>query len=252
MRLTSPYERIQELIHVLDLNPSIEQIVNFLSKHLDPAGEISGIAWKTVNTEGLFDHGYMAGFKTHMDMSVKVYITDDNPISESLRRGRMQMWDMQSMFESYSDSIHRNNLEGYLTGISLPLTKDCVVGCALNRTVEELLEFEGYFECMRLVLAQWQARQDFAQTTVAQAVTKESNKLTSRQEVILELIKKSLTNAGIAQELGFSESLIRQETIIIYRKLGVDGRKALLITKADPNPDPESGQANVHLLRTTS
>lgn len=42
------------------------------------------------------------------------------------------------------------------------------------------------------------------------------------------MIKEQKTNAAIASELGYSESLIRQETIIIYRKLGVSGRKDLL------------------------
>jgi DNA-binding CsgD family transcriptional regulator len=41
------------------------------------------------------------------------------------------------------------------------------------------------------------------------------------------MIKDGKTNAHIAAQLGYSESLVRQETIIIYRKLGVGGRKEL-------------------------
>ncbi|NDI24790.1 MAG: hypothetical protein EBY87_04585, partial [Actinobacteria bacterium] len=47
------------------------------------------------------------------------------------------------------------------------------------------------------------------------------------QFLILELIKENLTNADIATNLGYSESTIRQETIVIYRKLGINGRKDL-------------------------
>ena len=233
MALQSPFERIQQLIHVLDLNPSVEQIVNFLSKHVDPSGEISGIAWKTVDAEGLFNHGYMAGFKEEMDMSVKVYATDDNPISESLRTQKLQMWDMEEMFANYSDSTHRNNLEGYRSGIGLPLTTRSIVGCALNNPVTELRSYEEYFECIRLVLAQWQARQEFGTREFARREREESIELTRRQGVILDLIKKSLTNSRIAIELGFSESLIRQETVIIYRKLGVNGRRDLIPNSTD-------------------
>jgi DNA-binding CsgD family transcriptional regulator len=49
--------------------------------------------------------------------------------------------------------------------------------------------------------------------------------LTERQEVILRLISEGRTNADIAQLLGYSESLIRQETIRIYAHLGCDGRQ---------------------------
>jgi DNA-binding CsgD family transcriptional regulator len=48
--------------------------------------------------------------------------------------------------------------------------------------------------------------------------------LTERQSLILKLISEGRTNAAIADVLGYSESLIRQETIKIYAKLGCSGR----------------------------
>ncbi len=51
--------------------------------------------------------------------------------------------------------------------------------------------------------------------------------LSHRQDVILEGLKRGKTNREIADDLDFSESLIRQETVQIYRKLGVTGRKQL-------------------------
>ena len=55
----------------------------------------------------------------------------------------------------------------------------------------------------------------------------ESTFLTERQEIILRMIKSGDTNSAIAGRMGYSESLIRQETIAIYRKLGISGRKDL-------------------------
>jgi DNA-binding NarL/FixJ family response regulator len=46
--------------------------------------------------------------------------------------------------------------------------------------------------------------------------------------VILKLILKGLTNIQIGEEIGFSESLVRQESIAIYSALKVSGRKELL------------------------
>lgn len=55
--------------------------------------------------------------------------------------------------------------------------------------------------------------------------------LTHRQDVILEALKRGKTNKEIAEDLDFSESLIRQETVQIYRKLGITGRKQLTAEK---------------------
>lgn len=52
----------------------------------------------------------------------------------------------------------------------------------------------------------------------------QNDTLTQRQELILKLIAEGRTNNDIADILGYSESLIRQETIKIYATLGCSGR----------------------------
>ena len=69
--------------------------------------------------------------------------------------------------------------------------------------------------------------QIIAATAIQQVVAGKLN-LTSRQNAILEGIKLGHTNSTIALDIGYSESLIRQETIDIFKKLGVSGRKALI------------------------
>jgi DNA-binding CsgD family transcriptional regulator len=61
-----------------------------------------------------------------------------------------------------------------------------------------------------------------------QSVRNTGSALSKRQEVILKLILKGLTNIQIGEEIGFSESLVRQESIAIYSALKVSGRKELL------------------------
>jgi DNA-binding CsgD family transcriptional regulator len=57
--------------------------------------------------------------------------------------------------------------------------------------------------------------------------------LTTRQESIKKMITRGMTNIEIGNELGFSESLIRQETMAIYAALGVSGRKELIAKAVD-------------------
>ena len=56
--------------------------------------------------------------------------------------------------------------------------------------------------------------------------------LSDRQLVIAGLLERGFNNAQIGLEIGYSESLIRQETVAIYRKLQVTGRKAMQVIRA--------------------
>ena len=51
---------------------------------------------------------------------------------------------------------------------------------------------------------------------------------------------KGFTNAQIAAEIGYSESLVRQETIQIFRILGVSGRKEII--ESPPPPSTRTGR----------
>jgi DNA-binding CsgD family transcriptional regulator len=54
------------------------------------------------------------------------------------------------------------------------------------------------------------------------------HELTERQKVVFQLVQGGLTNPQIAEQIGFSESLVRHETILIYSILGISGRKEAL------------------------
>jgi DNA-binding NarL/FixJ family response regulator len=59
-----------------------------------------------------------------------------------------------------------------------------------------------------------------------------SNSILNVREIgIIELIKLGKTNSEIAKVLGYSESTIRQDTIKIYRKLGISGRQDIHFLK---------------------
>ena len=51
--------------------------------------------------------------------------------------------------------------------------------------------------------------------------------LTKRQSEILELMQGGKTNEEIASKIGFSSSLVKQETMLIFSKLGISGRRDL-------------------------
>ena len=63
-----------------------------------------------------------------------------------------------------------------------------------------------------------------ASTPVGHPTSAADVDLSQRQQRILTLLALEKTNRSIAAELGFSESTIRQETLRLYRTLGVNSR----------------------------
>lgn len=57
-----------------------------------------------------------------------------------------------------------------------------------------------------------------------QVSTSESAELTTRQVIILRAMARGLTNGQIAQQISFSESTVRLESMCIYRHYGVHSR----------------------------
>ena len=58
-----------------------------------------------------------------------------------------------------------------------------------------------------------------------------NSNMNTREISVVELIKLGKNNAEIAKALGYSESTIRQDTIKIYRKLGISGRQEIYFLK---------------------
>ena len=78
MLLASPYERIQQLVGLIELAPTKKQVVQFLSQHVCPDGEISGIAWMYLQSDGFFEYQNVCGINRRLDPSERVSIVDDN------------------------------------------------------------------------------------------------------------------------------------------------------------------------------
>jgi DNA-binding CsgD family transcriptional regulator len=66
---------------------------------------------------------------------------------------------------------------------------------------------------------------------VREKIQLEQVPLTERQLVIAGMLERGFSNAQIGLEIGYSESLIRQETVSIYKKLNVTGREAMKLIR---------------------
>lgn len=124
--------------------------------------------------------------------------------------------------------------------ILMQVNPNYFVALSTEIKVVESVDNVNYFNGIRSLVTLFlkiESGQAHRETSRASAREKVSygDEFTERQTLILRMVELGRTNADIAEQMGYSESLIRQETITIYRKLGVTGRKELKIEK------PESG-----------
>ena len=87
----------------------------------------------------------------------------------------------------------------------------------------------SYFESEGSLLKVYESALELKNALGSRTFIEESEvqPLTERQTAILELLKTGKTNKEIADAIGYSESLVRHETMIIYKKLRVSGRQQL-------------------------
>jgi DNA-binding CsgD family transcriptional regulator len=100
------------------------------------------------------------------------------------------------------------------------------LGVAISVSREKLEVFPAEVNySMSRILGIWFYSLGFSSERSGKAEDANPEQLTERQLKILDLISRGMTNAQIAQQLILSESSIRQETVRIYRALGVDSRE---------------------------
>jgi DNA-binding CsgD family transcriptional regulator len=120
---------------------------------------------------------------------------------------------------------------GWVSGIVLPAYPIGCVSFLSSERFEIDREKEIMLTAIGSLLGLYASRLPVSLIEVAIDVKKKIDlpqvPLTDRQLVIAGMLERGFNNAQIGLELGYSESLIRQETVAIYRKLEVTGRKAM-------------------------
>lgn len=126
--------------------------------------------------------------------------------------------------------------EEWKSTIFMPLLPNFAATLSTRVQTPDKEQFRNYYSMLKSLFSLYIHQLDGSQNSRRRggSQTKENligRQLTERQSLILDLIKSGMTNIAIAHKMGYSESLIRQETMAIYQKLGIDGRKDLTRTE---------------------
>lgn len=134
----------------------------------------------------------------------------------------------------YRSAVGVDDSPNWIATILMPLLPSYFAALSLVVDVNEREDSYEYFDTVRSILNLYltlkvkSSKNQNAERGNRSGI-KNGDTLTERQEMIFDMVKAGQTNRAIADRLGYSESLIRLETITIYRKLGIEGRRDLQI-----------------------
>lgn len=220
--------RVQHLFEFIHLRPQPVQLISYLGENFCSLGEVAAVAISTLHDDGRIVCDNAFGFLHNERMvGATSSIQSDRPGSQSLATLKNLILNSRDIDHKFPDFVIQDFMTGFESAVLMPIGVRKIYGIALQKPIKDIEGITEYVECVSSLISFYETAISGSLQSDMKSQMPASKELTPRQEIILGMIKDGKTNIGIAAELGYSESLIRQETIIIYRKLGIDGRKEL-------------------------
>ena len=236
------FRKSQKLFEFIEQKPLRAHLVTYLSENFSLEEVQCAVGVMQLAQDGTLHCVASSGFVEHDPMVGKIYdINSDRPTSRAMRHNKLKVLtdEETKAFLQYLPTADRN---AWRTAVTIPVGMQLMYFFFLR---EDATVIDDYFDFISMVASLLtRFERDLMEERNRKSANwfrGESNELTERESQIESFIKEGLTNAQIADQLGYSESLIRQETVSIYRKLGVSGRKELLIRKLSEKKLGEQG-----------
>jgi DNA-binding CsgD family transcriptional regulator len=160
----------------------------------------------------------------------KIPLTIDVPGTEAIKEQKV-IWlvDAPEFVDTYSDLSNYPGSITLKTLVHVPIfAKDNPVGLLGVMASEPILptiENHAFLEAVASVISLYLSHTFKSLEEPTPTPDNSTYYLTRRQKKILQLISEGLTNAQIANEMGYSLSTVRHETMRIYQSLHASGRK---------------------------
>ena len=217
-------------------NPSINysDICSFLVNNTFSINKFNACIISHISKSGLINISGSFGVSiVNLSNWNNIEQTDNHPLAKTLKENRPTLIKtLPNWPNEYSQTELLNIDENFKTFLCLPIARNNSLFGALTIFSSQIMkiskqELEFYSIIANMVVLRFNALE------VSNSLN--SNlyklKLNVREISIIDLIKQGKTNAEIAKLLGYSESTIRQDTIKIYRKLGISGRQDIYFLK---------------------
>ena len=227
--------RLSNIANYLSHERDLPSAIQYLALNAWSTGEVCGVYLARINSDVSLIHQASFGFnRGHINQIENYGLSKHVALMHSIRK-QGPVIHVHSEKDLNIDKGLAVNSEGrsWKTTVYIPLLPNFALSISTLSKISNSKENSEYFSALRSVLSLYIHLIDERNQGVRHRVQKSKGfeigeKLTERQELILTLIKGGKTNITIANQMGYSESLIRQETMVIYQKLGIDGRRELM------------------------
>lgn len=231
----SLFQRAQGLVELIASEPLRAQVISYLSREIAPSGEVAGVAFAQLSRDGMIHIVAQDGFADFDSDDLPDFnINSRRAASVALRAARMTFF-TESELESFQKYLPENLKGHWKSAVAIPIGLQAIYFINFRDDVTLYRDFEDFLHCISSILTSFEWTEQTRSGRHRDLwFSEEKHSLSIREDQILELIRMGWTNQQIATKLCFSESLIRQETVAIYRKLGVTGRKEIMNQETTP------------------
>ena len=223
-------ERIEKIADFLSKVPHPDQAIEFLSLNISPIDEVAVAFRGIVDPDGAIRCVNIKGFsKNEIITKTQFNLSDNRPISVSARTQKLIWARFETVSQEFPDFYHFDRRTPWESQVSFPVGLTRVYSFSFPSDHSNHEGMNSYIESVASMLKVYESALDFKNAIGSRNFIEESEvqPLSERQNRILELLKLGKTNKEIAEAIDYSESLVRHETMIIYKKLRVEGRHEL-------------------------
>ena len=177
------------------------------------AGKLFGAQIHSLSRRGHFVSVGLFGMESHPETE-QLWLFDDHPISQSAAKREV--------------TIGPHPTEEGLEIWSMPIVKDKTIAGSLSSVVKKSSGITPFNEQELTVVSNMAylfLSLSGMPEVVKDAESAANGELSKRQHEIVMMMGKGMTNAQIANELILSESSIKQESVKIFKSLGVENRR---------------------------
>jgi DNA-binding CsgD family transcriptional regulator len=215
--------KLHAITQLLATKPTLETLTNYLSLEHCPSGEVSWVYFARISKSRTLIIESSQGYEL-----AKADPGNEFPIERSRPSGRAII-ENQIIFETNSPDYYQrypaisDSLKyPWKSQVSIPINDHYFLQC--GRYADFMEGDELFYQNLQSLMQIYFARIGKVSSQIGDLYGKA---LTKRQATILDLMKSGKTNEAIAIDIGFSPSLVKQETMLIFSKLGLSGRRDL-------------------------
>ena len=212
------------ITQLLSTKPSLDELCNFLSLKHCPSGEVSRVYVGKILDENNLRVEAAHGFEPENCYVGKIFPLEiGRPSGRAILENKIIMEVNKPEYYIKYPAIKNAPIPyPWSSQVTIPINDQYFMQCGRYAPISEGDEI--FYHNLQSLMQIYFNRIGKVALEVGDLFGKD---LTARQEKILELMRLGYTNEVIAQKIGYSPSLVKQETMLIFSKLGISGRKDL-------------------------